>query len=192
MKLKRIEAYGFKSFADKSSLNFNDGITAIVGPNGCGKSNVVDAVRWVLGERSLKILRGKKSQDVIFNGTERRKAMSYSEVNLYFNNEGPDRIFKTLEFDEVVISRKMYRSGNSEYYINGTQAKLSDIAAIVRETGLGREGYSIVGQNQIAKIVNAKPEDRRAIFEDAAGVLGSKNARKVAMKPQNSVRSQSG
>ena len=182
MKLKRIEAYGFKSFADKSSLNFNDGITAIVGPNGCGKSNVVDAVRWVLGERSLKILRGKKSQDVIFNGTERRKAMSYAEVNLYFNNEGPDRIFKTLEFDEVVISRKMYRSGNSEYYINGTQAKLSDIAAIVRETGLGREGYSIVGQNQIAKIVNAKPEDRRAIFEDAAGVLGSKNARKVAMK----------
>ena len=182
MKLKRIEAYGFKSFADKSSLNFNDGITAIVGPNGCGKSNVVDAVRWVLGERSLKILRGKKSQDVIFNGTERRKAMSYSEVKLYFNNEGPDRIFKTLDFDEVTISRKMYRSGNSEYYINDTQAKLSDIAAIVRETGLGREGYSIVGQNQIAKIVNAKPEDRRAIFEDAAGVLGSKNARRVAMK----------
>jgi len=181
MKFKRVEAYGFKSFADKAVLNFQDGITAIVGPNGCGKSNVVDAVRWVLGERSIKLLRGKSMQDVIFSGTERRKAMSYAEVNLVFNNEGPDRIFKTLEFDEVSISRKLYRNGNSEYYINGTQARLTDLLAIVRETGLGREGYSIVGQGKIQELVTAKPETRRTIFEDAAGVLPSKQARKEAL-----------
>ncbi len=182
MKFKSIDAYGFKSFADKAHLEFQDGITAIVGPNGCGKSNVVDAVRWVLGERSAKLLRGKSMQDVIFNGTERRKAMSYSEVSLTFNNEGPDRIFRTLDFDEVIITRKLYKNGNSEYYINGTQAKLTDLAAIVRETGLGREGYSIIGQGKIDEIVKSKPENRRSIFEDAAGVLPSKQARREALK----------
>ena len=181
MKFKSVEAYGFKSFADKVTFNFQDGITAIVGPNGCGKSNVVDAVRWVLGERSVKLLREKSMQDVIFHGTERRKAMSYSEVSLKFNNEGPDRIFKKLDFDEVIISRKLYKNGTSEYYINGTQARYTDLIAIVRETGLGREGYSIVGQGKIDDIVKAKPENRRAIFEDAAGVLPSKQARKTAL-----------
>jgi len=183
MKFKGIEVYGFKSFADKSSVNFQEGITAIVGPNGCGKSNVVDAIRWVLGEQSAKILRGSKMSDVIFNGTERRKAMSYCEVALKFDNSAnPERIFKTLPFDEVVISRKLFRNDSSEFYINGVQAKLKDVRAIIRETGLGREGYSIIGQGKIDEIVKSKPENRRAIFEDAAGVLGSKQARKDAIK----------
>ena len=181
MKLEKLEAYGFKAFADKATLNFQEGITAIVGPNGCGKSNVVDAIRWVFAERSPKLLRSKVMQDVIFYGTERRKAMSYSEVSLTFNNAGPDRIFKNLEFDQVVLTRKIYKDGHSEFFINGTQARMTDIAAIIRETGLGREGYSIVGQSRITEIINAKPEARRAIFEDAAGVLPAKQARKEAL-----------
>ena len=182
MKFEGIEFYGFKSFADKVSVSFNDGITAIVGPNGCGKSNIVDAIRWVLGEQSVKLLRGKKMSDVIFAGTEKRKSMSYAEVSLRFNNAGPDRIFPTLEMDEVTISRKMYRDDSSEYSINGVRARYTDIRALVRGTGLGREGYSIIGQGKIAEIISAKPENRRAIFEDAAGVLGSKIARRDAMR----------
>ena len=181
MKFRRLEVYGFKAFADRTKLDFQDGMTAIVGPNGCGKSNVVDAIRWVLAERSPKLLRGKSMQDVIFNGTERRKAMSYCEVSLTFNNEGPDRIFKTLEFDEVKITRKLYKNGGSEFYINDTPARMTDIIALVRETGLGREGYSIVRQGKIQEIIDAKPEARRALFEDAAGVLSSKIARREAL-----------
>lgn len=181
MKLKKLEAYGFKAFADRATLDFKDGITAIVGPNGCGKSNVVDAIRWVFAERSPTLLRTKNMADVIFYGTERRKGMSYCEVTLTFDNTPPDRIFKTLDFDEVVITRKVYSNGGSEFYINGTQVLMRDVAAIVRETGLGREGYSVVGQSKIDEIITAKPEARRAIFEDAAGVLPSKQARKEAL-----------
>ena len=181
MKFKRLEAYGFKAFADKTVINFEDGITAIVGPNGSGKSNIVDAIRWVLAERSPKLLRGKSMQDVIFNGTERRKAMSYCEVSLVFNNEGPDRIFKNLEFDEVKITRKLYKNSGSEFFINDTPARMVDVIAMVRETGLGREGYSIVRQGKIQEIIDAKPEARRALFEDAAGVLPSKVARREAL-----------
>lgn len=180
MKFEGIEIYGFKSFADRVTIDFQNGLTGIVGPNGCGKSNVVDAIRWVLGEQSAKILRGKTMQDVIFNGTARRKSLSFCEVDLKFNNEGPNRIFKNLEFDKVIISRKLYRNGNSEYLINGTNAHLRDIRAMIRETGLGREGYSIIGQGKIDEIINSKPEGRRAIFEDAAGVLSSKLAKKEA------------
>ena len=182
VKLKRLEAYGFKAFADKVTLDFQDGITAIVGPNGCGKSNVVDAIRWVFAERMPTLLRIKKTEDVIFCGSERRKSMSYCEVTLYFDNTLPGRIFKTLDFDEVKITRKVYSNGNSEFYVNDTQVLMRDVLSMVRDTGLGREGYSIVGQSKVEEIITAKPESRRAIFEDAAGVLPAKQARTEAKR----------
>ena len=143
MNLKKIEVYGFKSFADKLEMKFDKPITAIVGPNGCGKSNVSDAIRWVLGEQSARVLRGKSMQDLIFSGTERRKSMSYCEASLIFDNT--NRIFP-IEMDEVVISRKLYRSGESEYLLNRQSSRLKDISDLLRDAGLGREGYSIVGQ----------------------------------------------
>ncbi len=168
MKFKRMEAFGFKSFADKIDVPLNEGITAIVGPNGCGKSNVSDAIRWVLGEQSAKNLRGKSMQDVIFNGTAIRKPLSFCEVSLTFDNT--TRIFD-IDLDEVVLTRKLYRSGESNYLINNTPSRLKDIQSLIRDTGLGRDGYSIVGQGRIDEIINAKPENRRNIFEDAAGIL---------------------
>ncbi|MDE6361728.1 MAG: AAA family ATPase, partial [Clostridia bacterium] len=179
MIFKRMEAFGFKSFADKIDVPLNEGITAIVGPNGCGKSNVVDAIRWVLGEQSAKTLRGKNMQDVIFKGTAIRKELSFCEVALTFDNTS--RVFD-YDVDELVLSRKLYRSGDSEYFINGTQSRRIDIQNVIRNTGLGKEGYSIVGQGRINEIINAKPENRRAIFEDAAGVLGFKKNKKEAEK----------
>ncbi len=176
MKFKKIEVYGFKSFADKLSVEFGEGITAIVGPNGCGKSNVADAIRWVLGEQSAKLLRGTNMQDVIFKGTEKRKSMSFCEVLLYFDNS--EKLFPSLEFSEVVLSRKLYRSGESQYLINGTPCRLKDITDLLRDGGMGREGYSIIGQGRIDELLSAKPEDRRAIFEEAAGISKFK-ARKI-------------
>ncbi|MDE6474912.1 MAG: chromosome segregation protein SMC [Clostridia bacterium] len=179
MIFKRMEAFGFKSFADKIDVPLNEGITAIVGPNGCGKSNVVDAIRWVLGEQSAKTLRGKNMQDVIFKGTAIRKELSFCEVSLTFDNTS--RVFD-YDVDELILSRKLYRSGDSEYFINGAQSRRIDIQNVIRNTGLGKEGYSIVGQGRINEIINAKPENRRAIFEDAAGVLGFKKNKKEAEK----------
>ncbi len=176
MKFKKIEVYGFKSFADKLSVEFGEGITAIVGPNGCGKSNVADAIRWVLGEQSARLLRGTNMQDVIFKGTENRKSMSFCEVLLYFDNT--DKLFPSLEFSEVVVSRKLYRSGESQYLINGTPCRLKDITDLLRDGGMGREGYSIIGQGRIDELLSAKPEDRRSIFEEAAGISKFK-ARKL-------------
>ena len=178
MNFKKIEVFGFKSFADRKVIEINDGITGIVGPNGCGKSNVADAVRWVLGEQSAKALRGKNMQDVIFNGTKVRKSMSFAEVSLFFDNS--EKLFPTLAFDEVKITRKLFRSGESEYYINDTQCRLMDIQEIIRNTGLGKEGYSIIGQGRVSEIINAKPVDRRAIFEDAAGISTHKKRKKEA------------
>lgn len=179
MKFKKMEAFGFKSFADKIEVPLNEGITAIVGPNGCGKSNVSDAIRWVLGEQSAKNLRGKSMQDVIFNGTSIRKQLSFCEVSLTFDNT--TRIFD-IDLDEVVITRKLYRSGESNYLINNTPCRLKDIQALIRDTGLGRDGYSIVGQGRIDEIINAKPENRRNIFEDAAGILTYKKNKIEAEK----------
>ena len=176
MKFKRIELYGFKSFADKHEIPFGNGITAIVGPNGCGKSNVADAIRWVLGEQSAKLLRGSSMQDVIFNGTEKRKSMSYCEVSLVFDNR--EKLFPSLEYDEVVVSRKLYRSGESEYLLNRVPCRLKDIVEILRDGNMGREGYSIIGQGRIDELLSAKPEDRRQIFEEAAGISKFK-ARKI-------------
>ncbi len=158
---------GFKSFADKLSIEFSKGITAIVGPNGCGKSNFADAIRWVLGEQAPKNLRGSSMQDVIFKGAEGRKGLSYCEVSLVFSNE--DKQFN-LDYDEVVISRKLYRSGTSEYSLNRSPCLLKDIRALLHDSGIGRDGYSIIGQGKVEQIVSSKPEDRRAIFEEAAGI----------------------
>ena len=165
--LKKVEMYGFKSFADKVELKFDQPITAIVGPNGCGKSNISDAIRWVLGEQSTKNLRGKLMQDLIFSGTDTRKSMSYCEVSLYMDNT--TRIFP-LPMDEVIISRKLYRNNESEYLLNRNVVRLMDIKELLRGVGLGKEGYSIVGQGRMDAILNAKPEDRRAIFEEALGI----------------------
>ncbi len=168
MNFKEIQLAGFKSFADKTSIQFEDGVTCIVGPNGCGKSNVADAVRWVLGEQSAKNMRGSSMQDVIFGGTETRRQLSYCEVTLIFDNTA--RLFD-IEYDEVAMTRRLYRSGESEYLLNKQPCRLKDIVALLHGVGIGKEGYSIIGQGKVEQIMNAKPEDRRAIFEEATGVM---------------------
>lgn len=171
MNFEKVELYGFKSFADKAEIKFGNGITGIVGPNGCGKSNVADAIRWVLGEQSAKTLRGSSMQDVIFSGTQDRKSLSYCEVSLFFDNT--NKMF-SLDYNEVIITRKLFRSGESEYYINKQPARLKDIVDLLHECGIGKEGYSIIGQGKVEEIMSAKPEDRRMIFEEATGIAKNK------------------
>ena len=166
-----MELQGFKSFADKTEITFQDGITVIVGPNGCGKSNVSDAIKWVLGEQRPTSMRGQSMTDVIFNGTEVRRSLSYAEVSLYFDNR--NRIFP-IDCDDVVLGRKIDRSGVGEYYINKQKCRLKDVVSLLHDTGIGREGYSIVGQGRVAQIIQAKPVDRRSIFEEAAGIANFK------------------
>lgn len=168
MRLKKLEIHGFKSFADKTEITFNEGITGIVGPNGSGKSNIGDAVRWVLGEQSARVLRGAKMEDVIFGGTAKRKQATYCEVTLTFDNE--DGALKS-NYAEVSVTRRVYRNGDSEYYLNQTACRLKDILELFRDTGIGREGYSLIGQGRIDEILSVKSEDRRQIFEEAAGVM---------------------
>ncbi len=172
---KEIEIAGFKSFADATKISFDGGITAIVGPNGCGKSNVSDAIRWVLGEQSSKALRGKSMQDVIFAGTEKRKKLSYCEVSLVFDNT---QKWFNIDLDEVTLTRKLYRSGESDYMINKKPCRLKDIRDLLYDSGIGKDGYSIIGQGRVDEIIQSKPEDRRAIFEEAAGIAKYK-ARKT-------------
>lgn len=167
MVLKKISVHGFKSFADRLNVEFEEGMTGIVGPNGCGKSNVADAIRWVLGEQSAKTLRGSNMQDVIFNGTSVRKSMSYCEVSLIFDNE--KHIFP-VEYEEVTVTRKLYRSGDSEYLLNNQTCRLKDITDLLHDTGVSKEGYSIIGQGNVERIFNSRPEERRSIFEDAVGI----------------------
>ena len=190
MNFEKVELYGFKSFADKAEIKFGNGITGIVGPNGCGKSNVADAIRWVLGEQSAKSLRGSSMQDVIFAGTQNRKSLSYCEVSLFFDNT--TRIFN-LDYNEVIITRKLFRSGESEYYINKQPARLKDIVDLLRECGIGKEGYTIIGQGKVEEIMSAKPEDRRVIFEEATGIAKFKSRkveseRKLERTRENIVR----
>ena len=167
LRLRSLEIQGFKSFPDRTRLSFNDGITAVVGPNGSGKSNIADAVRWVLGEQSTRTLRGGRMEDVIFGGTQNRKPQGYAQVQLTIDNA--DRVLP-YESDEVTISRKLYRSGESEYRINQASVRLKDIYELFMDTGLGRDGYSIIGQGKIAEIVSARSSQRREIFEEAAGI----------------------
>lgn len=167
MYLKKLEMQGFKSFVDKISLDFGSGITAIVGPNGSGKSNISDAIRWVLGEQSVKTLRGSKMEDVIFAGTEKRKPTGFAEVSLTLDNS--EKVFP-IDYSEITITRRVYRSGESEYFINRAICRLRDINELFMDTGLGKDGYSIIGQGKIDAIISGKPEDRRKIFEEAAGI----------------------
>ncbi|MBR5192426.1 MAG: chromosome segregation protein SMC [Clostridia bacterium] len=167
MNFEKVEIFGFKSFADKAEIKFGNGITGIVGPNGCGKSNVAEAIRWVLGEQSAKSLRGSSMQDVIFSGTQNRKSLSYCEVSLFFNNS--TRMF-SLDYDEIILTRKLFRSGESEYFINKQPARLRDIVELLHECGIGKEGYSIISQGKVGEIMSAKPEERRMIFEEATGI----------------------
>lgn len=191
MNFEKIELIGFKSFADKQEITFNEGVTGIVGPNGCGKSNIADAIRWVLGEQSAKSLRGSSMQDVIFNGTQNRKSLSYCEVSLYFDNT--NKIFPSLEYSEVCMTRKLFRSGESEYYLNKKSCRMKDIIDLLHECGVSKNGYSIIGQGKIAEIMNSKPEDRRGIFEEAVGIASSKakkveNERKLQRTRENIIR----
>lgn len=167
MRLTKLEIYGFKSFAKRTEILFPQNVTGIVGPNGSGKSNIGDAVRWVLGEQSAKMLRGNSMQDVIFNGTAQRKALNYCEVTLVFDNS--DHKLQ-VSFEEVSITRRVYRSGESEYLMNGAACRLRDIVDLFRDTGVGKEGYSIIGQGRIDEILSQRSEDRRAVFEEAAGI----------------------
>lgn len=168
MRLSRLEINGFKSFAKRTELSFEPGITAIVGPNGCGKSNIADAVRWVLGEQSARVLRGLRMEDVIFNGTEQRKALPYCEVSLTFDNTDGKL---PIEYAEVTVTRRAYRSGESEYQINKNACRLKDIGSLFRDTGIGKEGYSIIGQGKVDELLSGKLEDRRNAFEAAAGIM---------------------
>ncbi len=179
MYLKSVEMQGFKSFADKIYLDFNPGITAIVGPNGSGKSNISDAIRWVMGEQSVRSLRGSRMEDVIFSGTEVRKPQGFAEVSLVLDNS--QRIFP-VDYEEVTVTRRVYRSGEGEYFINRNACRLKDIHELFMDTGLGREGYSIVGQGKIDEILSNKSEDRRRIFEEAAGITKYKYRKNEAEK----------
>ena len=178
MYLKQVTINGFKSFADKTELPLTPGVTCIVGPNGCGKSNIVDAIRWVLGEQSAKALRGGKMQDVIFQGTETRKPLQFCEVSLLFSDcEGQ----LGTQFNEVEISRKVTRDEGSDYYINGKSARLKDIQNLFMDTGIGRVSYSCMVQGQIDQILSSNPGERRAIFEEAAGITKYKTQRREAL-----------
>ena len=168
MYLKALEIQGFKSFPDKTVLNFGEDITAIVGPNGSGKSNISDAIRWVMGEQNSRQLRGAKMEDVIFGGTEKRAPVGFAQVTLVLDNTG--QLFPSMEETEVAVTRRYYRSGESEYYINRQSVRLKDVTELFMDTGMGREGYSIVGQGRVDEILSTKSTDRREIFEEAAGI----------------------
>ena len=182
MKIKKIEAFGFKSFSDKIEIDFPPGVTAVVGPNGCGKSNVVDAIRWALGEQSPKQLRGKAMEDVIFNGSESKKPQGLAEVVLTFSNENGHAIPNYMDFSEISVSRRLFRSGESEYFINKVPCRLKDITDLFLGTGVGHRAYSIVEQGKMDFVLNAKPEERRILIEEAAGITKYKDRKAAALR----------
>ena len=190
MYFKRIEIQGFKSFADRTSIEFKDDISAIVGPNGSGKSNISDAISWVLGEQSVKSLRGNKMEDVIFSGTDKRRALGFAEVTIYLDNTDNSL---PVDFSDVAVTRRMFRSGESEYYINKSSCRLKDVRSLFMDTGIGKDGYSIIGQGRIDEVLSNKPEDRRNIFEEAAGIVKYKTKkteteRKLYKTQENLIR----
>src|SRR5437868_2466664 len=185
MYLKNLTVLGFKSFAEKTSLNFQPGVTGIVGPNGCGKSNVSDAIRWVLGEQSAKALRGGEMADVIFNGTDGRKPLGMAEVSLTIGGVDAENLHAAgveIAYNEVTITRRVFRDGGSEYFINKTACRLKDIQQFFMGTGVGRTSYSIMAQGNITQILSSKPEDRRMIFEEAAGITKFKAQKKESLR----------
>ena len=179
MRLTKLEMQGFKSFAKKTELQFGSGITAVIGPNGSGKSNISDAVRWVLGEQSARALRGAKMEDVIFNGTQKRRPLGMAEVTLSFDNTDHSL---PVDYAEVAVTRRVYRNGESEYAINGKTCRLKDVLELFRDTGIGRDGYSIISQGKVDEILSNKSADRRSALEEAAGVMRYRVRRTEAEK----------
>ena len=174
-----MELRGFKSFADKTTLTFDKGITAIVGPNGSGKSNISDAIRWVMGEQNVRQLRGQKSEDIIFSGTEKRRPQGAAEVSLYFDNSDHQL---DVEFAEVVVTRRIFRSGESEFFINKRPCRLKDIHLLFADTGIGQDSMAVIGQNRVDRILNSKPEERRVIFEEVAGISRYKSRKQEGLR----------
>src|SRR5215471_1710491 len=187
MKIKRLEVQGFKSFCDRTVLTFNQPITGVVGPNGCGKSNIVDAIRWCMGEQSAKHLRGKSMDDVIFAGSDSRGPLGMCEVTLVFDNDGRVPI-EYLAYSEIAVTRKLYRDGTSEYFLNKTPCRLRDVTDFFLGTGVGTKAYSIIEQGKVGMLVSSKPEDRRFLIEEAAGISKYKLKRKAAEKKMESTR----
>ena len=168
MYLKCVEIQGFKSFADKTKLEFGPGITAVIGPNGCGKSNISDSIRWVLGEQSAKTLRGAKMEDIIFAGSSVRKPLSMAEVSLTVDNSSG---ILNIPYQEVTVTRRVYRSGESEYLINKNVCRLKDVQNLFNDTGLGKESFALIGQGKVEEVLNSKAEERRALIEETAGIV---------------------
>ncbi len=188
MRIKRVEIIGFKSFVDRTSLEFPDGISAVLGPNGCGKSNIIDAIRWAMGEQNAKNLRGRSMDDVIFGGSEKRKPLGMAEVSMVFANDGGLGPPAFREYPEIMITRRLYRSGESEYLINKTPCRLLDISELFMDTGVGARAYSIIEQGKIGMILNARPEERRILIEEAAGVTKFKSRKKSALRKIEATR----
>ena len=182
MRVKRLEINGFKSFADRSVLDFPEGLCAVVGPNGCGKSNVVDAIRWVLGEQSARQLRGQAMEDVLFNGAQRQKPTGLAEVSIVFENNGSISAPQFADLSEIAVTRRLYRNGDSEYMINRRSCRLKDIQQLLMDTGLGNRAYAIIEQGKVASFIDARPEERRLWVEEAAGITRYKNQKKVSLK----------
>src|SRR5580693_2570775 len=181
MKIKKLELVGFKSFVDKTVLHFDNDVFAIVGPNGCGKSNIVDAIRWCMGEQSARHLRGRSMEDVLFNGSESRAPNDFAEVTLTFENDDPSEMpLEYKDYAEIAVTRRLHRSGDSEYLINKTPVRLRDVTDLFLGTGAGTKAYSIVEQGKIGLIVSAKPEERRLLIEEAAGITKFKSRKKQA------------
>src|SRR5580704_9877703 len=181
MKIKKLELIGFKSFVDRTVLHFDHDVLGIVGPNGCGKSNIVDAIRWCMGEQSARHLRGRSMEDVIFNGSETRAAHDFAEVTITFDNDRRDDVpLEYKEYAEIAVTRRLHRTGESEYLVNKTPVRLRDVADLFLGTGAGTKAYSIVEQGKIGLIVSARPEDRRMLIEEAAGITKFKSKKKQA------------
>ncbi|MDR1042405.1 MAG: AAA family ATPase, partial [Clostridiales Family XIII bacterium] len=185
MYLKRVEIQGFKSFADPITIDFKGGVTCIIGPNGSGKSNISDAMRWVLGEQSAKMLRGGRMEEIIFAGTESRRPKGMAEVALVLDNSAG---ILPIDYAEVVIKRRLFRSGESEYFINSNQCRLRDVKELIMDTGIGVDGYSFIGQGRVDKIVSDKPETRREVFEEAAGIIKYKGRKAEAQRKLDSAQ----